>query len=254
LSYQPVVNLHADAAEYFEVLVRMVEGDKLIPAGQFMPGAEVTGQSIAIDRWVVRQSIHALAELHRQHRKATFFVNLSPSALSDVELVVVAQQALHETGLKGKYVVFEIDEATMTNNPDPATAFMRAAHKIGCSFCIDNFGRALAVTNRLREPQIEYLKLYGPLVSNLTDDSVAQASLKAVIEVAKAMDKKTIAKSVESAEALSVLWTLGVDYVQGHYFQEADAELNYDFTGEGETTISSESSPQWAVASRGKSH
>ncbi|GEM_PF-791580 len=253
LIYQPVVNLHADAAEYFEVLLRLVAADgKLVPAGLFMPHAEETGQSVAIDRWVVRQSIRAAAELRRQERKVTFFINLSPSALNDVELVVIAQQALHETGLKGKYVIFEIDEATITNNAEEATAFMRAAEKIGCKFCIDNFGRALASTTRLREPQIEYLKLHGPLVTNLTEDSVAQASLKAVVEVAKAMKKKTIAKSVESAEALSVLWTLGVDYVQGHYFQEADAELNYQFAGE--TTLTSESTPQWAVASHGKSH
>jgi multidomain signaling protein FimX len=80
---------------------------------------------------------------------------------------------------------------------------------------------------------------------------VAQTSLKAVIEVAKAMKKKTIAKSVESAEALSVLWTFGVDYVQGYYFQEGDADLNYEFSGE--TTISSEASPLWTVESSGQS-
>ncbi len=252
LIYQPIVNLHGDAAEYFEVLVRLVDQNgKLIPASQFMPRAEETGQSVAIDRWVVRHSIRALAELHRQLREVTFFVNLSPSALRDVELVVIAQQALHETRLNGKYVIFEIDEAAVAENPESAIAFMRAAKKIGCSFCIDNFGRALAVTGRLREPLIEYLKLDGGLVRDLAGDPIAQASLKAVIEVAKAMEKKTIAKSVESAEALSVLWNVGVDYVQGHYFQEADAELNYEFAGE--TTLSSEA-PQWTVANRTKNH
>jgi diguanylate cyclase (GGDEF)-like protein/PAS domain S-box-containing protein len=252
LIYQPIVNLHGDAAEYFEVLVRLVDqNDKLIPASHFMPRAEETGQSVAIDRWVVLHSIRALAELHRQLRKVTFFVNLSPSALRDVELVVIAQQALHETRLSGEYIIFEIDEAAVATNPESAMAFMRAAKKIGCSFCIDNFGRALAVTGRLREPLIEYVKLDAGLVRDLSSDPVAQASLKAVIEVAKAMEKKTIAKSVESAEALSVLWNVGVDYVQGHYFQEADAALNYEFAGE--TTLSSEG-PQWAVANGTKNH
>lgn len=254
LIYQPIVNLHGDVAESFEVLVRLVDDNgKLIPAGAFMPHAEKSGQTIAIDRWVVRQSIRALSELHRQQRKVRFFVNLSASALKDVELVVTAQHALHETGLKGKYVTFEIDEAAVAAHGDAAMAFMRAAGKIGCSFCIDNFGRALAVTNRLREASIQYLKLDGALVQNLTSDAIAQASLRAVCEVAKALEKKTIAKSVESAEALSVLWNLGIDYVQGNYFQEADADLSYDFGGE--TTIASETnSPNWAVANRTKSH
>lgn len=253
LIYQPIVNLHGDAAEYFEVLVRMVGDDgKLIPAAQFMPVAEESGQAVAIDRWVVKHSIHALAELHRQNRSVTFFVNLSADALRDVELVVSAQQVLHETKVGGEHVIFEIDETALTAHPEPALAFMRAAKKIGCSFCIDNFGRVLGATTRLREPPVEYLKLDGALVHDLAGDPVAQTSLKAVIEVAKAMHKKIIAKSVESAEALSVLWNYGVDYVQGRYFQEADADLNYGFSTD-ETTISSETSPQWAVASASKS-
>jgi diguanylate cyclase (GGDEF)-like protein/PAS domain S-box-containing protein len=252
LIYQPIVNLHGDAGEYFEVLVRMVGDDgKLIPAAQFFPHAEATGQAVAIDRWVVKHSIHALAELHRQQRDVKFFVNLSVGALRDVELVVSAQQVLHETKLSGEHVIFEIDEIALTKHSEATLAFMRAAKKIGCSFCIDNFGRVLGATTKLREPPIEYLKLDGALVRNLAGDPVAQTSLRAVVEVAKAMDKKTIAKSVESAEALSVLWTYGIDYVQGHYFQEADSDLNYAFSDE--TTISSEASPQWTVASAGKS-
>jgi len=252
LIYQPIVNLHGDAGEYFEVLVRMVGDDgKLIPAALFMPPAEASGQAVGIDRWVVKHSIHALAELHRQNREVTFFINLSAGALRDVELMVSAQQVLHDTKLRGEYVIFEIDETALSAHPDATAAFMRAAKKIGCSFCIDNFGRVLGATTRLREPPVEYLKLDGALMHNLAGDAVAQTSLKAVIEVAKAMGKKTIAKSVESAEALSVLWTYGVDYVQGHYFQEADADLSYEFSDE--TTISSEASPLWTVASTGKS-
>ncbi|HEX7045892.1 MAG TPA: bifunctional diguanylate cyclase/phosphodiesterase, partial [Burkholderiales bacterium] len=252
LLYQPIVHLHGDGGEFFEVLVRMVADDgTLIPAGQFMPPAEAAGLAAAIDRWVVRHAIRALAELRRQKRTVTFFINLSAAGLQDVELAVITQQALHETRLKGKYVVFELDEAALASHPAAALAFMRAAGQLGCSFCIDNFGRALDATQRLRESPIEYLKLDGALARGVARDPVAQASLKAVVEVAKSMAKKTIAKSVESAEALSVLWTFGIDYVQGHYFQEADSELRYDFAGE--TTLSSESSPEWAVASTGKS-
>ena len=251
LVYQPIVHLHGDGGELFEVLVRMVADDgTLIPAGEFMPPAEAAGLAAAIDRWVVRHAIRALAELRRQKRKVTFFINLSAAGLEDVELAVTTQQALHETQLKGKYVVFELDEAAFTSRPDAALAFMRAAGRLGCSFCIDNFGRALDAAHRLRESPVAYLKLDGALARGVVRDPVAQASLKAVVEVAKSMEKKTIAKSVESAEALSVLWTFGIDYVQGHYFQEADSELRYDFAGEA--TLSSESSPQW-VASTGKS-
>lgn len=253
LIYQPVVDLHGGAAEYFEVLVRWVtDNDELVPAGRFMPHAEQSGQATAIDRWVLRHSIRALAELRRQERRVRFFINLSAAALRDVDLIVVAQQTLHETRLKPKYVIFEVDEAAVAAKPDAAAAFIRAAGTLGCGLCIDNFGTALAAANRLRDLPVEYLKLDAAFTQKLAHDPAAQASLKAIVEVAKAMGKKTIAKSVESAEALSVLWTLGVDYVQGNYFQEADASLTYAFGAE--TTISAEPAPSWAVADPGKNH
>ncbi len=54
-----------------------------------------------------------------------------------------------------------------------------------------------------------------------------------MIELAQALNKQTIAKSVEKAEDMSILFNLGADYVQGHYFQEADAQMNYEFGAGG---------------------
>jgi EAL domain-containing protein (putative c-di-GMP-specific phosphodiesterase class I) len=248
LAYQPIVNLHADPAEYFEVLVRMVGPDgALIPAGQFMPPAEESGQSVAIDHWVLQHAIRALAELHREKRKVTFFINLSRRVLDDPELLITTQQVLQETHVRGKHVVLEVDEAAMLTQADPASPFVRAVKQLGCVLCVDNFGRALTATTKLRELPVEYLKLDASLVQNLRDDPVARASLKAVIDVAKTLNKKVIAKGVESAEALSELWTLGVDYVQGHYFQQAETALDYEFADE--TTLSGEvHSPHWTAA------
>jgi len=229
--------------------VRMVADDgTLVPAAQFMPPAEAAGLAAAIDRWVVRHAIRALAELRRQRREATFFVNLTAAGLEDVELAAITLRALQETRLQGRHVVFELDEAVLAGRPDAALAFMRAVGSLGCSFCVDNFGRALDAAHRLRESPIAYLKLDAAFAHGVARDPVAQASLKAVAEVAKSMGKKTIAKGVESAEAVSVLWTFGIDYVQGHYFQEADSEPRYDCAGEA--TLSSEVSPDWVASAR----
>ena len=41
--------------------------------------------------------------------------------------------------------------------------------------------------------------------------------LKSISDVAQAMDKKTIAEFVESAETVRILELMGVDYVQGYH-------------------------------------
>lgn len=252
LTYQPMVSLHGDSSEYFEVLVRMLgRNDELIAAGEFMPPAEQSGQSMAIDRWVVRQAVRALADLHGEGREATFFVNLSATVLKDHDMPATLESALREFKMAPKFLVFELDEPVVIAQPAAVATFMKTLKRMGCALCVDNFGRTLGTLNHLRNLPVEYLKIDGALVRNVGSDAVGQAAFRAVVEVAKALNKKTIAKSVESADNLSALWSLGVDYVQGNYFQQADAALDYQFSGE--TTISSEISvPQWAHT-KGKS-
>jgi diguanylate cyclase (GGDEF)-like protein/PAS domain S-box-containing protein len=248
LIYQPIINLHGDAAEMFEVLVRMAgDGDELITAGAFMPAAEASGLSKDIDRWVVRQAIVALGELHREKRAASFFVNLSPSAFSDPDLIPLVIQGVRAVGVRPDHLVFEIDEADLSAHPAEAKTLIWAITKIGCRFAIDNFGRDVESLNHVRDMPIEFLKLDGALVRNLADP-VTQAAVKAAVGVAKAIEKKVVAKSVEAADNLATLWNLGVDYVQGNYFQQADGESGYEFVGE--TTLSEVTAPSWATGGR----
>ncbi len=246
LAYQPIVNLHGDPAEYFEVLLRLMGGDgKLIHAAQFMPAAEKLGMAPAIDRWVIRQATLSLAALHQEKRQASFFVNLCPGALSDPELLTVLQKQLNVTKIQPAYLVLEADEHAIIANPTESAMFTKALRTIGCRFTVDNFGNSIATLDQLRDLPIDFLKISGTLIRNLSTDNVSQASLKALSELARVLNKQTIAKSVEKAEDLGILWNLGIDYVQGHYFQEADSQLDYQF--DSETTIASESSsPSWA--------
>jgi multidomain signaling protein FimX len=246
LFYQPIVNLHGDPAEYFEVLVRMRgEDNRPIPAGQFMVAAERAGLASAIDRWVVQRAIEALRELHGQKRKVTFFVNLSPSSFREPDLIVQTQKQLRALGMKAKYLSFEADESALIAAPAEARAFLQAVKALGCRFTVDNFGNNMNNLNLLRDLPIDCIKIAGEHIRDLASDNVAQTSLKALIQVAKAMDKQIIAKSVEKAEDLAALWNLNVDYVQGNYFQEANSGLSYEF-GTDQTVSSDDDSPRWA--------
>jgi diguanylate cyclase (GGDEF)-like protein/PAS domain S-box-containing protein len=250
LVYQPIVNLHGEPAEYFEVLVRLPgEDGNSISAGQFMPAAEEAGLAIAIDQWVTQNAIEALRELHREDRRATFFINVCPASFREPELIIQTQKLLFASNLKPKYISFEADEEAILSHPAEARAFLMAVKKLGCRFTVDNFGNNMSNLNQLRDLPIDCLKIAGIHIQNLAGDPVAQASLKALIHVAQALEKKIIAKSVERAEDLAVLWNLSVDYVQGHYFQEANSQLNYEFSSE-ETVSAAPASPQWANSKR----
>jgi len=246
LVYQPVINLEGESKEYFEVLVRMLgDNGEMIAPGEFLPAAHQFGLTTAIDRWVVSNAIDALAVLSQEGRDTSFFINLCPSAFTDVDLMSIIMQRLKSTGVKPSSLIFEADESSVTGNVHGASMFINASRTLGCNFCLDNFGRDINVLSQLRDLPIQYLKIDGAIIQNLATDKVNQTSLKALIDVAKSLDKKTIAKCVEAADNLGVLWQLGVDYVQGHYFEQGEGDAGYGFANESAELSSEPGAPSW---------
>ena len=44
-------------------------------------------------------------------------------------------------------------------------------------------------------------------------------------------DQFTITQFVKDANSLSLLWGMGVNFIQGYFLQEPQPDMNYDFTG-----------------------
>lgn len=76
-----------------------------------------------------------------------------------------------------------------------------------------------------------YLKLSFQLMASLKNgDKECMEEIKQICEQAKANNAMTIAPFVESAEALSKIWTINIDFVSGDFFREPTDSLSYDFT------------------------
>ncbi len=250
LIYQPMISMSGEGDEYYEVLVRLVgEDGELVPAGKFMPAAEKTGLCAVIDRWVIRNAIEALGSLHRDGRPATFFINLSTTAFKDADLLPSVIRWLREASVKPAHVVFEANESQFLAQPQPAAVFIRAAGKLGAGFSIDDYGHHLADDAHLNDLPVGFAKIDASFLKKLSADPASRDALKAVVTAAQARSFKTIAKCVESAESLAGLWSFGLDYVQGEYFESAEAQAESD----QHTTLSSEgnSAPTWATSTRG---
>ncbi len=233
LMFQPIVNLHGDPTEAYEVLLRMRnEQGEIQTAAEFMPAAEQLGLSQEIDHWVVKHAIAALKQHHQAGTHTDFFINLSVMALKDETLALLITKSLKEAGLKTSALVFEIREDILVEHPRDAFTFISSLKRLGCRFAVDNFGVRLSAFGQIQKLDIDFLKLDGSLIENLTNDPVSQTITQALFQIGKAMKKGIIAKSVQDAESLALLWNYGADYVQGNYFQPPSQNLDYQFSGE----------------------
>jgi EAL domain-containing protein (putative c-di-GMP-specific phosphodiesterase class I) len=68
---------------------------------------------------------------------------------------------------------------------------------------------------------VDYLKIDGSFIKELTRSRVDQSMVRMIGEVAKAAGLETVAEYVESAAALTLLSKYGIDYAQGFYIGRA---------------------------------
>ena len=71
--------------------------------------------------------------------------------------------------------------------------------------------------NVLKNLDVDYLKIDGSFVRNLSHDPVDEHLVLAMVHLASGLGKRTIAEFVEDGETLEILRKIGVDCAQGFY-------------------------------------
>src|SRR5690606_31000368 len=114
-------------------------------------------------------------------------------------------------------VCFEITETAAISNLPNVVHFMREFKARGCEFSLDDFGSGLSSFMYLKNLPVDYLKIDGQFVQNMTIGRDARSVVEAIALIGHAMGIKTIAERVETAEVLACLDEIGVEYAQGYY-------------------------------------
>ncbi len=231
LLFQPVVSLHGDPMENYEVLLRMLddEGKQILPS-EFMPAAEQAGLMGGVDRWVLAHTVKALVERRRAGRHTNFFVKISGESVHDEKLLPWLRDLLKAGKVEGNYLTLELNEAVASSNLKLIKPLIEGLHQLRIKVGLDHFGLAPNYTNLLRYANVDYLKIDGNLIRNIAQSQENQDRVREITAMAQQASKKTIAEFVEDANTLSTLWSCGLDYIQGYFLQEPGTEMNYDFT------------------------
>jgi diguanylate cyclase (GGDEF)-like protein/PAS domain S-box-containing protein len=222
LYYQPIISLHGAEGDFYEILLRMAGPKGEIPPAQFLPIAERNGRMPAIDRWVIANAIRAIAERERAGNKTTFFVKLTPQSLEDQTLLPWIAQQLKTSRQRGDSLVFEMPESKVVTSLKPARAFAKGLEQIHCGFALEQFGSGLNSFQLLKHIPVNYLKLDRNYMADLPKHKENQEKLKELCDQAAHAGKLTVAEFVEDAASMSILFSCGVNFVQGNFLQEPE--------------------------------
>ena len=232
LFYQPIISLHGDPDERYEVFVRMLsdDGKDMIMPQDFLPAAERIGMSMAIDRWVLYKAIQDVVKRYQQGKHTHFFIKLSAASLKDETLIEWISFQIKDKNLPENALIFVVKESVAVTNLKNAKDLAGSLKKIDCGFVLDDFGSGSNPLQLLEHIDADYVRLDKSFMDDLADNPQSQEKIKNITEQVSTSGKLTIAQFVKDANSLSLLWGIGVNFIQGYFLQEPQAEMNYDFT------------------------
>lgn len=232
LHFQPIVSLHGDTDERYEVFVRLNQEttDDLVMPQDFLPSAERIGMGTAIDRWVLNKTITTLTESWNKGKKVRFFLKLSASSIQDDTLIEWLKFQIKEKGLPPDTLFFEVKESVAVTSLKNTKAISDALKTIHCGFVLDEFGAGANPFQILEHINVDYVRLGHEFMTDILENEKNQEIIKDIAMKASELGKMTIAQHVQDVNSLSLLWGMGVHFIQGYVLQEPQPHLEYDFT------------------------
>jgi diguanylate cyclase (GGDEF)-like protein/PAS domain S-box-containing protein len=232
LLFQPIVSLHGDTGAHYEVLLRMVDeesGDEISPPS-FMPAAEATSLTNFIDRWVIANTLMVLADRLKQNMPTRMFLKLSVGSLADSEFLPWISERLKSMRIDTTNLVFEISESTALNHLKQAQVVIEGLRQLNCRVVLENFGMEQNTLQALKHFEVDYIKFHPELMKGLIQNTENQEKIKNISHEVSEKNIQTIAAYVEDANSLAILWQSSINFIQGHFLQQPDVDMNYDFT------------------------
>ncbi|MDP3538155.1 MAG: EAL domain-containing protein [Azonexus sp.] len=226
LHFQGVHSCQTGAISHYEALVRMIDpndpGNLLLP-GAFIPSAERSGRIVDIDRWVMQAAIRKLAATPDLPALA---INISARSFDDPSLAASISALLAEFHVEPRRLIVELTETAALSNMQDSERFISDIRALGCTVCLDDFGVGFSSFAYLKHLSADVLKIDGMFIRGLLTSKEDQVFVRAIVEVARGLGKKTVAEFVGDAETLSLLASLGVDYAQGFYLSRPVPEIS----------------------------
>ena len=230
LHYQPIMSLETNQPIGVEALLRWrnAEGCLVAPDG-FLLIAEESGLIMSIGQWVMRETCAQARRWRNAFGRPVFIsVNLSARQFEQATFAEDLLRLLHEDGYDkdAGWLTLEITETAAMNRPVIIAESLAPLRAAGVRVAIDDFGTGYSSFAHLQDFAFDSLKIDQSFISDLAhvNDSLGDIDhrrrtvVKAIVEMAHALDYRVVAEGIENQTQRDLLRELGCEFGQGYLF------------------------------------
>ncbi|MEO0829352.1 MAG: EAL domain-containing protein, partial [Pseudomonadota bacterium] len=217
--FQPQISATTGDLVGAEVLLRWNHPTYgVLAPGDFMQVATQLGVVADLDRIMMEETKDVLHRLmQRGIALPKVSLNVSSGRMHDPSVVEMAKSI---AALDVK-VAFELLESILIEAESDVFRFhLDLLREAGVEIEIDDFGSGHASILGVMESSATALKIDRRLISPLEHDELTQSLVRAIIEIAEALEIRTIAEGVETNAQREILRDLGCDVLQGYLFSK----------------------------------
>ncbi len=214
------MDLRTGAVVGAEALLRWQRpGEGLVMPGRFIAQAEESGLIVPIGEWVLGEACRqAMAWRREGLPPLTVAGNLSGAQFARGEVEAVVERALRDSGLPPEGLELELTESILLSNTEQVLAVVQRLKGLGVRLSVDDFGTGYSSLAYLKRFAVDKLKIDRSFVADLLTDTEDGAIVRAIVQMAQALELVTVAEGVESEAVARRLAELGCGEAQGYWF------------------------------------
>lgn len=214
--FQPIFSLPSEKLVAMEVLARWQHPERgLVNPASFIPLAEKSTLICDLGEYILEKACQlakAAAPLTTDQRRVPLYVNLSPRQLDHCAHIDALTEIV-DSYSPDISVGFEVTESQLLERAEPLERIRRQ----GIDIIVDDFGSGYSSFERLKEIEIDALKLDMRFVQGALTNEEDAAIAETVATLGERLNIPVIGEGVESVRHLQFLKDAGFRAAQGFH-------------------------------------
>lgn len=219
LYFHPVVDIETNQILFIELLLRWHHPKfGTLEAKHFIDEISAAGLTLPIARWVSEKAAELALAIKLEDINVPISVNLFGKELLQDEFIDHLADVLVEHRLTEGDIIIEAPVNVFMGLPDFGESILRRLKENNIAVCLDDLGIEPLQLSRLPRLALNYVKVDGSIVKELTENVNTRSLLSGIIDMSNSLGIKVVCEGIESETQYTYINSMKCHAAQGYLF------------------------------------